>query len=312
MPRAPGGPGRPLAALSASSARTHERLDMVLATQSAQSGAIAGLDSRTARLEQGAADAQASVEALADRAALLDKWPPASASTTASSGSGASRSGTDPHHVDSTVVRISAPMPVARSGVESALAPLAAEAGIPSAMVAMTGPGRGRTFHMQFAPTAEGMSAQIATQRMLDVRRDENGAWRPIAIEAGEGTAIRLYLDPDRSQAQRRIAFQVAPGLNCVPPRDSGSVGRRDMVSFTFDGKSRVVAAHWQVAAMAAEGLEVAPVEAAFRQELAAAPGRCPQRGEDPLAGRLLAGAGPNAMAPARGADGYGGCRRAC
>lgn len=161
------------------------------------------------------------------------------------------------------------------------MAPSASEAGIPSAMVAITGPGRGRTFHMRF---------QIATQRMLDVRQDE-GVWRQIAVEAGECTAIRLYLDPDRSHAQRRIAFhvgathrafkRVAPALNCVLLRDSSSVasGWRDMVSFTCDDKSRAVAAHWQTAAMAAEGLAIAPTDAAFRLELAAAPGRRPQRG---------------------------------
>lgn len=106
------------------------------------------------------------------------------------------------------------------------------------------------------------------------------------------GSAARLYMDPDKCLAERRVAYLAAaavaralrgltPGVEFIPMRQAGtvSVAWVDAVALLFDDRARMVRAVWHAAVLQEDGIAQEAAEAALRAELARSAGRRRQRG---------------------------------
>lgn len=166
--------------------------------------------------------------------------------------------------------------------VRQALQPLLARAGLGAADVTLDGSQSEKLFTLRPVGGDDADKRRVV-DALLAARKDAGGEWILITAPTPTGATARVYLDRDRSWAQRRRGFAIAkaaealrsaaPGRAFVPVNGSGAVllDWAEVATFTWSDAERDVIAQWHTERLATAGIDVASARAAYRAAMGSA-----------------------------------------
>lgn len=204
-----------LSAMAQSRSDTITRLDDMSKVQQLQTHQIRALDERTTQLQHAIGADCATTEALAARISQLEQANSRPGSSVPSSQTSGSHRGrgppTDPYASDRTILRGWTSSTVSLQAMQAALTPVTGRANVPTRDIELHGSQMGRAFTMRLRPGARG-NAEDAINSIMAARRLPDGSWAKVDIQTPYGAALPVYIERDKSYAQRKTAFH----LTCV------------------------------------------------------------------------------------------------
>lgn len=209
-----------LAAIAKSRSHTINRLDDLSKVQQMHTGEIRTLDERTTRMQQAIDADRATTEALAARISQLEQTNSRQSSSVPSSRTSGSERGrgppTDPYASDRTILWVSTSSTVSLQAKQMALTPLIERASCPTTEVELRGSQMGRAFTMRLRPGARG-NAEGAINAIMAARRLPDGTRAKVDIQTPYGAALPVYIERDKSYAQRKTAFHLSSVARTPP-----------------------------------------------------------------------------------------------
>lgn len=184
--------------------------------------------------------------------------------------------------MDKSIVRVSVRGMASRDAVEAALQPLLRAAQVRQADTRLDGSTVAKSFVLRILPTAPRPADEVV-RAILDGRRLPAGGWRELQVLSPTGTHIPLFVDPDRSLAQRRINWHLAtaakainalhPSMEVTAAKSEGALTHRwePLVRFTYDYGANSVQAAWESAIFARLGLDLDAVKKELHRRISEA-----------------------------------------
>lgn len=166
------------------------------------------------------------------------------------------------------MLRITVRGMASRDAVDSAIRPILAAAHVKPSGVRIDGSAVAR---------ATRPPIRRAPGRGLDSRRLPAGGWRDVHVQSPSGDALPLFVDPDRSIAQRRVSWYLStatkainalhPSLEITAAKSEGALTHRwePIVRFTYNAATNNVIANWETPFLDRVGLDLP----AIKKELA-------------------------------------------
>lgn len=268
-----------LAAIMAGQAQTNNRFDEVLGRQTELAAAVEAVDLRVDGVERALAEADARASATEARLRALEARPAPSAASSAAS----TRSGpTNPHGYDPYLTRVTAKQTVSFEAAKAVVRSLLDRARVGDGDIKFDGPMVGKVFYLR-PRSADCMERGRIIGAIHDARRDSDGAWVELAADTPSGGRVPIFIDRDRSWAQRRkgyavarvadAAHSVAEGRQVQAAKAAGTVllDWVEVVSMAFDDDRREAIASWGLEKLAAAGVDSSAVLAVYGAAMAAA-----------------------------------------
>lgn len=177
--------------------------------------------------------------------------------------------------------RVSAKQTVSFDAIRAALRGLA-RARLDGSDVKLDGPLAGRVFYMRPRSTDPVNHGRV-TNAVHEARRRSDGSWAVLQAELPNGGQVPLFVDRDRSWAQRRKGYAVARAADALrsvvddhrvkAAKAAGTLvlDWMEVVSVAYDDDQKEAVASWDVAKIDAAGVDSSAVLAAFNAAIAAA-----------------------------------------
>lgn len=258
-----------MAAIQRSHSEHSAAIARVADRQDEHTAAIEELGQRTTKLESTMAQTHDDVAKLADRVKALEAGSRPGSSVPSST---SSATGLDPRRVDRSILRVSVRGMAARDAVEAAIRPLLAGAQVRAADVRLDGSAVARSFVLRVLPSSP-KPAEDVVRSILDSRRLPSGGWRDIHVRSPGGESLPLFVDPDRSVAQRRIGWYLStttkafaalhPSLEITAAKAESALTHKwePVVRFTFNAADNSVVPTWETKIIDKLGIDLEAVK---------------------------------------------------
>lgn len=250
-----------LAALTTNHTTTLARLDAVAAVQEHQGRSIATLERNAEEVRTTVDETRKATEALAARVAVLEQAGSRPGSSAPSSRSSATSGGRpppqDPIAVDRTIIRISTSTTIPLSEVLPAIKPLLERARVPMREVDVRGSQMAKNFVLRHK-SGEAMRGEDMVEAIMGARRREDGTWLDVTIRTPHGSVLPLYIEQDRSHAQRKVGYHLsraAKALRAAAPHAKFDIARsagvvtnewREVVTVKYAAETNSVVVDWK------------------------------------------------------------------